>query len=208
MPIIDPAELAPVDRYRLLIASIVPRPIAWVTSVDRAGGGNLAPFSFFNGVTSSPPTVAIAIGHQNPPKDTLVNLRARGEAVVHLVPAGYLDQAHASGGEYRPDIDEASLLGLATRGAEVVSVPILEAADIALECTLAQELAVGEPAASLCLLTVVRAHVAEAVAGDDGLPDPERLRAVARLGGRCYLSADGWQVVARKRQAVPDGQRR
>ena len=86
MPTIEPEELSNVERYRLMIDSIVPRPIAWVTTVNRDGVVNLAPFSYFMGVASSPPALAISIGAREPIKDTLRNLRTSRQAVVHLVP--------------------------------------------------------------------------------------------------------------------------
>ncbi len=109
---LDPRLLKPVDRYRLLVNAVVPRPIAWVTTVNAAGLVNLAPFSFFNGVTANPPVVQVCIAHRDPIKDTLANLRASGEAVVHLVRSERLDAMHASGAEYPSDISEADALGL------------------------------------------------------------------------------------------------
>jgi flavin reductase (DIM6/NTAB) family NADH-FMN oxidoreductase RutF len=91
---IDPAHLTPVDRYRLLINAIVPRPIAWITTMEADGAVNLAPFSFFNGVTANPPVLSVSIAHRSPEKDTLRLLRATGEAVVHLVPGELLQAMH------------------------------------------------------------------------------------------------------------------
>ena len=190
----DPAQLTPVDRYRLLINAIVPRPIAWITTMEADGAINLAPFSFFNGVTASPPVLSVSIAHRVPEKDTLRLLRATGEAVVHLVPEEQLLAMHASGAEYPPGISEAAALQLGSRPAQRIRGAVLTAAEIAFECRLLQIVPVGEPATQLCWLEVVQVHVADAVARPDGLPDPHRLRAVARLGGESYLSTGGWQV--------------
>jgi len=203
MPVIDPTTFPPRDRYRLGIAAVVPRPIAWITTVDAAGVVNLAPFSYFNGVCTSPLILSVAIAHRDPVKDTLANLRATGEAVVHLVPPDQLAAMHASGGEYRHDVSEPALLGLALLPSERVRPPRLACAEVAFECRLHREIAVGEPAVALCLLEAVLAHVAAAVAEADGLPDPRRLRAVARLGGDAYLRADNWDVAELPRQPVP-----
>lgn len=191
---IDPAALDHLGRYRLLIGGVVPRPIAWITTVDAAGGANLAPFSFFTGVSASPPTLAVSIAHRAPEKDTLANLRATGEAVVHLVPPDLLEACHQSGAGYRHAVSEIAELGLATCASETVRPPRLAAAPVAFECRLAQIVPVGDPATALCLLTILRAHVDPAVAGADGLPDPHRLVAAARLGGRAYLVAATWPV--------------
>lgn len=201
---IDPASLAPWDRYRLAIGAIVPRPIAWITTRDASGTVNLAPFSFFNGVTASPFIISVSIAHREPVKDTLRNLRAHGEAVVHLVPADRLAEAHASGGDYAANVSEAAQLGLDLLPSQVVAVPRLACADIALECRLHREIPVGEPATALCLLEVVRAHIAPSVAAADGLPDPERLQAPARLGGDAYLTASEWRIIRMPREPVPE----
>ncbi len=205
MPGFDPADLVARDCYRLLIGAVVPRPIAWVTTLSPGGVVNLAPFSFFNGVTATPPTVSIAIAHREPPKDTLANLRRDRQAVVHLASPEQLRAVHQSGGEYATTVSEAAELGLALLTAERVAVPRLAAATVALECRLAQEIPVGDPPCSLCLLEVVYAHVDEAVAGADGLPDPSRHRALARLGGRSYLVSVEWPVVELPAQQVPPG---
>ena len=138
MTAIDPAALAAVDRYRLLINAVVPRPIAWITTMDAAGVVNLAPFSFFNGVTASPPTLQVCIAHRVPVKDTLANLRTTGEAVVHLVPGPSLEAMHRSGAEYPHEVSEVEVLGLAHRPAERIRGRVLADAAVAFECRLVQ----------------------------------------------------------------------
>lgn len=204
MPVIDPNDLSPVDRYRLLIGCIVPRPIAWITSVDAVGTVNLAPFSFFNGVTSRPPTVQVSIGPREPVKDTLANVRAKGEAVIHLPWPGSVEAVHQSGAEYKHAVSESDQLGLATTPSEVVAPPRLVDAQIALECRLSQEVAIGEPAATVCFFEILRAHIADDLAGADGLPEAERLSTIARLGGRSYLDALDWRVVSLGKQQVAE----
>lgn len=199
---LDPARLSPVDRYRLLINSIVPRPIAWITTQNAAGVVNLAPFSFFNGVTASPPIIQVCIAHRQPAKDTMANLRATGEAVVHLVPGALLAAMHASGAEYPSSISEADALGLSYRPAERIRGSILSDAEIAFECTLVQAIPVGEPPTHLCLLEIVLAHISPAVAQVDGLPDPHLLRAIGRLGGRSYLTTEDWRLTDLARGSV------
>jgi len=200
---IDPQKLTPVDRYRLLINSIVPRPIAWITTMDAVGVVNLAPFSFFNGVTANPPVLQVCIAHRQPEKDTLANLRASGEAVVHLVRADQLDSMHASSAEYPSDISEADALRLTYRPAARIRGQVLENADVAFECRLLQAIPVGDPPTQLCLLEVVLVHVASEIALPDGIPDPVRMRAIARLGGSSYLDADCWHLTERDRVRRP-----
>ena len=203
MPAFDPAALTKKDRYRLLIGAVVPRPIAWITTLGATGTVNLAPFSFFNGVSASPMVVSVAIAHRAPLKDTLVNLRARREAVVHLAPPELLAAVHQSGADYPRDVSEADVLGLARTPSTIVSPPRLIVAPIAMECRLLSETLVGDPPTALCLLEVVHLHVADAVAGADGMPDPRLMRAPARLGDRCYLDGSQWPVVDFPPQQVP-----
>ena len=200
---IDPQLLTPVDRYRLLINSIVPRPIAWITTMDAAGVVNLAPFSFFNGVTANPPVLQVCIAHRQPEKDTLDNLRANGEAVVHLVGGDQLDAMHASSAEYPSGVSEADALHLSYRPAERIRGRVLVQAQVAFECRLLQAIPVGDPPTHLCLLEMVMAHIAPEIALPDGIPDPARLRAVARLGGSSYLDPEFWHVVERERVRRP-----
>ncbi|MDA3963700.1 MAG: flavin reductase family protein [Planctomycetota bacterium] len=210
MPVIDPNALKPLDRYRLMIGSVVPRPIAWVSTVNSAGVVNLAPFSFFTGVGSKPCSLMISIGYRDPAKDTLRNLRNQGEAVVQLPPQHLLDQMHQTGGEYKSDLSELDLLEIAHEPAEVVAPPRVAGCDIAMECRFMQEVLVGDPdtPATAVFLEVLRVHVSDQVAAADGLPDPHKLMTVGRLGDRAYLAGEGWQVQDRDKQRVPDEHRR
>jgi len=204
MSVIDPATLEAVDRYRLLIAAVVPRPIAWVTTRNAEGLVNLAPFSFFNGVTARPPTLMIAIGHRDPAKDTLANLRANGEAVVQLPRPTDIDAVHQSGAPYHQTVSEAEVLERELVASEVVAPPRLSGAPVAFECRMVQHTEVGDPPATCCFLEVLRCHVDDAVAAEDGLPDPHRLVTLARLGERSYLAAERWDVADRAKQVVPE----
>ena len=207
MPILDPADLSSYDRYRLVIDSVVPRPIAWITSRSDDGALNLAPFSFFMGVSSSPPTVAVSIGTREPKKDTLANLESNGEAVVHLVPAAALETVNQTGGEYAQEVSEIDALKLNSLPSEKVAPPRLAAADVALECRLYSSQPIGDPAkVTLCILEIILVHVAEAVAQSDAphLPDPAKLSAVARLGERYYLRAENWELSELPSPSVPE----
>lgn len=197
-----------IDRraaYRWLIGCVVPRPIAWITTISVEGVVNLAPFSFFNGVTASPMVLSVAIGHREPLKDTLRNLRTTREAVVHIVPPARLADVHQSGGDYAASVSEVGELGLPTVPSNVVRPPRLAEAQVAFECRLLQEIPVGEPATALCLLEVIHLHAADGILATDGFPDPHKLSAPARLGNRSYLDGNGWTVVDQAVQQVPEG---
>ncbi len=203
----DPTTADRRAAYRWLIGCVVPRPIAWITTLSDSGVINLAPFSFFNGVTASPMILSVAIAHREPLKDTLRNLRANREAVVHIAPPSLLAQVHQSGGDYASSVSEAGELGLATVPSTVVHPPRLVEAQVAFECRLLQEIPVGTPATTLCLLEVVHVHAADAILAADGFPDPHLLSAPARLGNRSYLDGNGWTVVDQPLQVVPEGKR-
>ena len=200
---IDPAALTALDRYRLLTGTIIPRPVAWITTVSDEGLVNLAPFSFFQGVTATPATVMVCIAHREPEKDTLANLRASGEAVIHLVPPPLLDAMHASSAEYPRTVSEAEALGLGVVPSEKVRPPRLVGAEVAFECRVASITPVGTPPTSLVLLEVLGVHLDPAITAADGQPDPARLRTVARLGGDNYLDPASWGLLHRARQRRP-----
>jgi flavin reductase (DIM6/NTAB) family NADH-FMN oxidoreductase RutF len=200
---IDPTMLSGTQQYLWLIGCIVPRPIAWITTINEQGVVNLAPFSFFNGVSSEPLVVSVAIGHREPMKDTLRNVLSNKEAVIHIADGDAIEPIHQSGAEYPAQVSEVQALHLATVPARKVRVPRLKRAPVALECRLLQTVAVGQPATTLCLFEVIHLSVDDAVIGANGYPDPQQLRAPARLGGRSYLTVDGWSVKTMAAQKVP-----
>jgi flavin reductase (DIM6/NTAB) family NADH-FMN oxidoreductase RutF len=204
---VSPSDIDRRAAYRWLIGCVVPRPIAWITTLSDAGVVNLAPFSFFNGVTASPLVLSVAIAHREPIKDTLRNLRATREAVVHIAAPDHLSAVHQSGGDYASSVSEVSELQLATTPSTVVRPPRLVDAQVAFECRLLQEIPVGQPTTTLCLLEVVHLHAAEGILAADGFPDPHKLAAPARLGNRSYLDGHGWIVVDQAVQVVPEEKR-
>ena len=159
----DLSALPKRDVYRILSSLVIPRPIAWITTVDGAGRVNLAPFSSFMGIFG-PPMLAVTLGRRSDGslKDTHRNLKERGEAVVHLADLPLLAALHASAAEVAPDISEVERLGLATEASLHVAPPRLREAPVALECRLNRELELG-PASTLVLLDVITSHAAERI---------------------------------------------
>ena len=149
------------DVYRILTSLVIPRPIAWISTVDGAGRVNLAPFSSFMGVFG-PPMLVVTLARRKDGslKDTHQNLRNNREAVVHLADLSLLEALHASGAEVAPDVSEVERLGLVTAPSLHVAPPRLVAAPVALECRLNREIELG-PASTLVLLDVITAHAAE-----------------------------------------------
>lgn len=136
--LIDFDALGEHERYKLMASLIVPRPIAWVTTVSERGIPNAAPFSMFAMVGESPAMVMISINRLegDADKDTAANIDATGEFVVHIPSEELTDAMDATSVAHPSDVDELKLLGLKTRPADLVRPPIIDAADVAFECTL------------------------------------------------------------------------
>lgn len=192
---IDPAVLSGKDAYGLMISTVVPRPIAFISSCDADGNTNLAPFSYFNVVTSNPPLISVSIGQrrwegERIKKDTLRNIEAVSEFVVNIATEALMAKVNASAAEYPPDVSEIEALGFTAESSERVSVPRIGESPINLECKLHQVIMVGDaPQCGLVLGEVVFAHIDDAVwSTESGDVDPVALAPLARLGGNFYGS--------------------
>ncbi|QVJ02461.1 flavin reductase family protein [Nocardiopsis eucommiae] len=183
--VIDPSGLTAQENYRLLTGCVVPRPIAWVTSVGRDGAANLAPFSAFTMVSNDPPMVGINIGRRGGGfKDTARNIAERG-STSSTSPDGSTGERSTSRGGPSPGVDEAELLGLATEPSDVVSVPRLATARVSLECRLARVVEFGRAGAQFTVGEVVRFHVLSSAL--DGLKiDTAMIDPASRLAGPTY----------------------
>ena len=183
-------DLSGREAYFLLVDSIVPRPVAWVSSRSRSGVGNLAPFSFFMGVSSRPPILALSLAKrirsEGPPrfaeKDTLQNIRETGEFVVHLAPAQRQEEVLRTGEPHAPEIDESALIGLDSVAGSWVDVPRFPGLPIAMECRLHQLIPLGEPTTHLVLGEVLGWHVWDQLLDHEGRIWAERWHPLARLG--------------------------
>lgn len=195
---IDPKELSGTELYRLLIACVVPRPIAWVSTLDAQGRANLAPFSFFAGVTATPPTVMVSVGRsRGRRKDTALNLLATGEAVVHVPPRRLAEKMVATSVEAPHGVDEFEIAALAKLPSVDVRPPRIADAPLAMESVLDRHLEVGDGPNDVFLLRIVRFHLADDVADADRRPDPARLDATGRLGGDLYCTVRDIFPIAR-----------
>ena len=131
-----PADLSPRERYKILTSFVLPRPIAWVTTLGPTGLVNAAPFSFFNVLGEDPPLCVFAINLRpdGRVKDTLVNIRHSNAFVVHITDEPLAQAMHESSGDFPPDIGEPSYLGLKLAPSSKVSVPRLADTPWAMEC--------------------------------------------------------------------------
>ncbi len=194
MRTLDPAQIAPSDIYKLMIGMIMPRPIAFVSTVDAAGNRNLAPFSYFTACSSNPPVVCFCTSVRSGPrphKDTLENIRATGELVVNIVSEEIAEQMNLCSAEVPPEVDEFELSGLTPLESDLVKPPRVAESKVQMECRLRQILVVSEEpgGGSLVLGDVLRFHIEEALLDDQkgGYKiDPDKLNAIGRMGGPIY----------------------
>lgn len=183
------ATLDPNAVYRLLVGSIVPRPIAWISTVSADGVANLAPYSFFTVASCNPPVLSVT--QVNPrdrlSKDTLANLRATGAGVVNIVSAALAEQMNATCADFPSGISEFNAAGIARVPSMVVAADGVADAPVRLECRLRQVIEVSaEPSGgTMMLLDVVHIHVADRVLAN-GAIDPQWLDAVGKMGGNGY----------------------
>jgi flavin reductase (DIM6/NTAB) family NADH-FMN oxidoreductase RutF len=174
------AELDATESYRLLSALVVPRPIAWISSISADGVRNLAPHSFFNMVSGKPPIVHFT---QTEPKDTLANVRAHPEFVVNVVSEEHFEKMNLSAADCPPNEDEFVQAGVGAAASDVVAVPRVQGVKAALECRVSEIKPVGD--AHMVFGEVVSFFVADEVWVGERI-DVRALRPVGRLGSPFY----------------------
>lgn len=174
------------EVYRLLVGLIVPRPIAWVTSLSAEGVVNLAPFSAFTYLSTEPPLIGISVMRRGDGlKDTARNIADRGDFVVNIADETLVQPVHLSATEHPCDVSEADLLGLELEPSLGVAAPRLACVPAALECGLEQIIAFGDHGAQLIVGRVRRFHVRDDLL-DGGKVVTERLRPLCRIAGPKY----------------------
>jgi flavin reductase (DIM6/NTAB) family NADH-FMN oxidoreductase RutF len=186
--LLDLSTLSPGRAYRFLISVIVPRPIAFVSTLSPGGARNLAPFSYFMGVGSKPPTLAIAILKRDGRlKDTARNILETGEFVVNVATEELAARVTLASGEYAPEVDEFALTGLTAVPGERVRVPRVAESPVNLECRLYRSFDIGEPPFDVALIVgeVLIAHLRDELWAE-GMVQAEKLRPVGRLGANLY----------------------
>jgi flavin reductase (DIM6/NTAB) family NADH-FMN oxidoreductase RutF len=187
---IEVAGSQPVDIYRLLISCVTPRPIAWVTSLDREGRVNLAPFSFFNAFGADPPVVVFAPNRKSDgsKKDTLANVEATGDFVINAAVADLAEEMNLSSKDLPHGESEVELTGLSLAPSRKVKAPRLAESPLHMECVLRQVLSIGDKqlSANLVIGEVVLFHIDDSLLDAQGRIDPRKMKTIARLGGSYY----------------------
>ncbi|MFT4415919.1 flavin reductase family protein [Fredinandcohnia humi] len=188
---IDPAKITERDNYKMLIGSIVPRPIAFVTSVAEDGTLNGAPFSYFNIVSSNPPMISLSIQRKNGlKKDTAKNILRQKEFVVHIVDESNVKKVNETAANLPSSESEITHAGLTSVESTTIRVQGVEEAKIRMECKLEHSLELGgsgSPSCDLLIGKVLQYHVADELY-HNGRVDHEKLRAVSRLAGNFYAT--------------------
>ena len=202
---IDPAEIGQANTYKLIAGSIVPRPIAWVSTVDAAGVANLAPFSFFNGIGSNPPALSISIMHDSNravgKKDTLHNIETTGQFVVNLVSAPLLEAMNITAADFPVGINEFVAAGLEAAPSERVRAPRVAQALVSFECERFASVPVGEGpgSATLVIGRILLMHMQDSLVDERYRVDVAQLQPVARLAGNYYATLSEQFLLARPR---------
>ena len=187
------------DRYKLLVSTVVPRPIAWVVSQDLAGQVNAAPYSFFNAFGDDPAVIAIGCGPRAPgvPKDTLANIRATGQFVVCMVPEAQMHAMVVTATDFPEGTDEMEIAGLTKVASTRVAPPRIGESPVAMECETFQLVEAGRH-------TIVIGRVLAMYVRDDAVMNVEKsyidtpkLELVGRMHG------SGWYARTTDRVEVP-----
>ncbi len=189
---IDPSRTTAESMYQLLNSIVVPRPIAWVSTLDTQGVRNLAPFSYFNIVSSAPPILMVSINQRDGrPKDTLANILTTREFVVNVVDEELAAQMNCTSGNYPPEVDEFQEAGLPPASSVKVQPPRVSAAPISLECELLQTLKFPRSSYTTVFGEVVYIRIDDRVLNERGRVDAEKLKPIGRLGGRGWYTTLG-----------------
>lgn len=185
----DPLHIEAAQTYKLMVGSITPRPIAWISTLSSAGVLNLAPYSFFTVASCNPPVLAVT--QVNPrdraAKDTLTNLQATKECVVNIVSEELAEAMNASCGDYPPNVSEFVALGIECEPSQQVRVAGVKAAKVRFECVLREVVVISSlpMGGNMMFLDVVNIFVNESVLAE-GQIAPHLLNAVGKLGGDLY----------------------
>jgi len=195
----DFANIPARERYKLLVSTVTPRPIAWVVSQDAKGIVNAAPFSFFNAFAGDPPVVGIGIGSHNParPKDSRANIRETGQFVVNLVSEENADAMNVTAIEFEQGVNELQEAGLTPIPSVFVKPPRIAESPVAMECELMQIVDLGQN--GLVLGRVLAMHVRDEMVLDAAKHyiDTPKLKLIGRMHG------SGWYARTSDRFEMP-----
>ena len=201
--IYDPTEHPLLETHKLMIGSIVPRPIAFISTLSKDGLENLAPFSYFNGICSNPPSIMFCParrGYDGKTKDTLNNIRDTEEFAVNIVSEDFAEQMVSTSTDFEPEVNEFEVSGLTPVPCQKIAPPKVAEAKISFECKLNQIVPVGNegPGGGFVIIgTIVLFHIDDDVY-EDGYINLEKLRPIGRLAGNMYTRTTDKLEIIRK----------
>jgi len=190
--VLDPRTSNYQDVYKVLIGAIVPRPIAFVSSISPEGIRNLAPFSFFTVISANPPVICFCPTRRSGPeprsKDTLRNISATREFVVNIVSEEIAQQMNITSGDFAADVDEFEAAGLTPIPSDLVKPPRVAESHVHMECKLYLTLEISDlpGGGNLVIGEVIRLHVEDTYVNNFKI-DADKLRAIGRMGGNSYV---------------------
>lgn len=199
---IDPQTRDNTENYKTLISGVVPRPIGFVSSVDKDGVTNLAPFSYFNLANNDPPILTLGFSlSKGAPKDTAKNIVETGECAISIISEWFLEAANMTAAMCPPEVDEWELSGLTKSPSQIVKAPHVAESAYSMECKLVAHhewtsKKTGEVSGSTLLVEVLLWHIREDTLSEDKtVVDINKLKPVSRLGGVTYgRSVDGYEL--------------
>lgn len=201
MPFINPKDQTVQENYKLLIGSVVPRPIAFVSTISKNGVPNLAPFSFYTGVCSNPLTLCFCPsirGSDGQKKDTLINIEETGEFIIHATTEAIAEKMNVTSAEFPSDVNEFDKAGLTPIAASIVKPFRVKESPIAFECKLNQIVTIAEGIGGgyLVIGEVVAVHIDDAIY-ENGRINLEKLQPIGRLAGASYCRVNDLFDLAR-----------
>jgi flavin reductase (DIM6/NTAB) family NADH-FMN oxidoreductase RutF len=196
---IDPKETPQKDLHQFILGMVAPRPIAFVSTLDKDGNQNLAPYSFFNAFSSNPPIVVFSSNRRasnNTTKDTLGNVRTSGECVINAVNYNIVRQMAVASVEFPTGVSEFIKTGLTPVASDIVKPPRVGESPAAMECIVQDIVTRGEGggAGHLIICKVVRMHVAKEVLGERNRIDPHKMDLMGRMGRAYYVRCSGQAI--------------
>jgi len=201
--IFDPTKIPFQETHKLMIGSIVPRPIAFVSTLSKDGKNNVAPFSYFNGVCSKPPTIMFAParrGWDGEEKDTLINIRDTEEFVVNIVSEPFAEKMVLCSTDFDSDVDEFGMSGLTPVTSQKVAPPRVGESKVSFECKLNQIVEIGDGTAGsgfVVIGSIVLFHIDDDVY-DNGRILLDKLQPLGRLAGNWYTRTTDILKIIRK----------
>lgn len=210
MKTIDPNTLELRDLHQFLIGAVAPRPIAFVSTVDKHGHPNLAPYSFFNVFSAKPPVFIFSSnrrGRDNTTKDTLHNVEATGEVVINIVSYDIVQQMSICSDDYPAEVSEFEKSGLTPISSELVRPFRVKESPVQFECKVQQIIKLGETggAGNLIICELLMIHFSEHILGENGRINPHKIDLMGRLGQNYYVRTSGESIHSIKRPSRQAG---